>query len=59
VTGVDVPGYASLMVVVLFLGGIQLFFMGLMGEYVGRIYMEVKDRPIYVVAQEIGFDEKH
>ena len=58
-TGVDVPGYASLMVVVLFLGGIQLFFMGLMGEYVGRIYMEVKDRPIYVVAQEIGFDEKH
>lgn len=58
-TGVDVPGYASLMVVVLFLGGIQLFFMGLMGEYVGRIYMEVKDRPIYVVAQEIGFGEKH
>ena len=57
-TGVDVPGYASLMVVVLFLGGIQLFFMGLMGEYVGRIYMEVKDRPIYVVAQEIGFDNK-
>lgn len=57
-TGVDVPGYASLMVVVLFLGGIQLFFMGLMGEYVGRIYMEVKDRPIYVVAQEIGFGKK-
>ena len=56
-TGVDVAGYASLMVVVLFLGGIQLFFMGLMGEYVGRIYMEVKDRPIYVVAQEIGFDD--
>ncbi len=58
-TGVDVAGYASLMVVVLFLGGIQLFFMGLMGEYVGRIYLEVKDRPIYVVAQEIGFGEKH
>jgi glycosyltransferase involved in cell wall biosynthesis len=58
VTGIDVPGYASLMVVVLFLGGIQLFFMGLMGEYVGRIYMEVKDRPIYVVAQEIGFGKK-
>lgn len=57
-TGVDVPGYASLMVVVLFLGGIQLFFMGLMGEYVGRIYMEVKDRPIYVVAKEIGFGKK-
>ncbi|VUD64824.1 putative glycosyltransferase [Thalassocella blandensis] len=55
VMGVDVPGYASLMVVMLFLGGIQLFFMGLMGEYIGRIYMEVKNRPIYVVAQEVGF----
>ena len=55
VMGVDVPGYASLMVVMLFLGGIQLFFMGLMGEYIGRIYMEVKNRPIYIVAQEVGF----
>ena len=56
-TEVDVPGYASIMVVMLFLGGIQLFFMGLMGEYVGRIYTEVKDRPIYVVAEEIGFGD--
>ena len=59
ITGIDVPGYASVMVVVLFLGGVQLFFMGLMGEYIGRIYMEVKDRPIYVVAQEIGFDNEN
>lgn len=58
-TGVDVPGYASLLVVVLFIGGIQLFFLGLMGEYIGRIYKEVKNRPIYYVAEEIGFDKTH
>ncbi len=55
ITGVDVPGYASLMIVVLFIGGVQLFFMGLMGEYIGRIYKEVKNRPIYLVEQQIGF----
>lgn len=53
--GADVPGYASLMSIMLFVGGIQLFFMGLMGEYIGRIYKEVKNRPIYYVAEEIGF----
>lgn len=59
ITGVDTPGYASLMVVMLFLGGIQLFFMGLMGEYIGRIYMEVKNRPIYLVAETSGFKEDY
>lgn len=57
-TGVDVPGYASLMVVVLFMGGIQLFFLGLLGEYIGRIYKEVKNRPIYMVDKALGFDGK-
>lgn len=56
-TGVDVPGYASLMVVMLFLGGIQLFFLGLLGEYIGRIYKEVKNRPIYMVDKALGFGE--
>lgn len=54
--GVDVPGYASLLVIVLFLGGIQLFFMGLLGEYIGRIFKEVKNRPIYVVDKLLGFE---
>ena len=54
--GVDVPGYASLLVAVLFLGGIQLFFLGMLGEYIGRIYKEVKNRPIYVVDKTLGFD---
>ena len=55
--GIDVPGYASLMVAVLFVGGVQLFFLGLLGEYIGRIYKEVKNRPLYVVEKTIGFDE--
>jgi len=47
--GVDVPGYASLLVVVLFLGSLQLIALGLLGEYIGRIYDESKRRPIYIV----------
>lgn len=45
--GADVPGYPSLMVVVLLLGGIQLFFIGILGEYLGRIFNETKARPLY------------
>lgn len=49
VLGPDLPGYASLMSVVLFLGGIQLVALGLIGEYVGRIFLETKARPTYTV----------
>ena len=50
-----VPGWASILVVVSFLGGVQLTLMGMLGLYVGRIYEEVKERPIYVVRETIGF----
>jgi glycosyltransferase involved in cell wall biosynthesis len=49
VMGVDLPGYASMMVTILFMGGLQLISMGIMGEYIARIYSEVKGRPIFVI----------
>ncbi len=52
--GVDTPGYASLMVVTLFLGGTQLLFIGLLGEYISKIYNEVKNRPIYIISSIYG-----
>lgn len=46
--GIDVPGYATTLIITLFLGGIIEFSVGILGEYIGRIYMESKDRPIYL-----------
>jgi glycosyltransferase involved in cell wall biosynthesis len=54
--GVDVPGYASIMVAVLFLGGLNLLSLGVIGEYLGRVYTEAKGRPLYIIDEAIGFD---
>ena len=52
VFGVETPGYASTMVMILFLGGIQLMGIGIMGEYIGRLYKEAKRRPVYILEGE-------
>ena len=51
-------GWASLFVAVLFMGGIQLVSLGIIGEYLGRIYTEVKRRPLYIVQERLGFEAK-
>ncbi len=51
--GIDVPGYASIMVMILFLSGIQLLTIGILGEYIGRIFGESKNRPLYFIQEKI------
>jgi len=58
ILGIDVPGYASLMVAVLFFGGIQMITLGVFGAYLGRVFNEVKGRPLFVVRQRVGFEEE-
>ncbi|MEA2839256.1 MAG: polyisoprenyl-phosphate glycosyltransferase [Methylobacteriaceae bacterium] len=52
--GVDVPGFATLIVSLTFFSGIQLLSLGVLGEYIGRIFAEVKRRPLYLIAERIG-----
>lgn len=54
--GKDVPGYASLLVSILFMGGIELIFIGILGIYIGKTYNESKNRPIYIEKETQGFD---
>ncbi|WP_348945911.1 glycosyltransferase family 2 protein [Chitinibacter sp. FCG-7] len=53
-----VPGWAEIMVAILFLGGVQLLCIGILGEYVGRTYNEIKRRPLYVVQDRLGFPDE-
>jgi dolichol-phosphate mannosyltransferase len=53
-----VRGWASLFVAVLFMGAVQLVFLGVIGEYVGRIYREAKRRPLYFVEERLGFEAR-
>lgn len=56
IMGVDVPGYASTLVLLLFFSGLNMIGLGILGEYVGRIFTEVKRRPLYLIKQTIGFE---
>lgn len=58
VLGQTVPGWASLMCLTALIGGLILFSLGIIGEYVGKIYEEIKGRPVYIVAEEINFEHK-
>jgi dolichol-phosphate mannosyltransferase len=52
-----VPGWASTVVIILFLGGVQLFSIGMLGEYIGRVYDEVRNRPLYIIDDSDGADD--
>lgn len=52
-----VPGWTLIFIAVMLIGGLQFIFLGVMGEYIGRIYSEAKDRPLYLVMEELGFDQ--
>ena len=58
VFGRVVPGWTTLMAAVLFLGGVQLIVVGIIAEYIGRIYVEVQQRPLYLIKEKIGFSKK-
>lgn len=54
----DVPGWASIMVAVLFIGGVQLISVGILGQYIARIYDEVKQRPKFIIKRTIGLEKE-
>lgn len=56
--GIDVPGYATIIVLILLLGGLILFSLGIMGEYLARMYVEVKNRPIYIEKEHLENNKK-
>ena len=56
--GTDVPGFPSLIISVMFFAGMQLLSLGIIGEYLGRMYEEMKGRPLYLVSEELGIDRE-
>ena len=57
IVGIDVPGYATIIVLILLLGGMQLFCIGIIGEYVGRTFEQSKQRPLYLTKETLGCDK--
>lgn len=56
--GIEIPGYATIIVLILFLGGIQLLCIGIIGEYVGKIFEQSKQRPIYVAKEYLSYEQE-
>jgi len=56
---ITMPGWASILIAVVFFGGVQLFTIGIIGEYIGRIYDETKNRPLYIIEDEVNFEKKN
>lgn len=57
--GIPTPGYATIVVLILFLGGMQLFCLGLLGEYMAKVYIQVKNRPIYIFKKHLTKDKQN
>ncbi|MBN1916801.1 MAG: hypothetical protein JW889_02740 [Verrucomicrobia bacterium] len=57
ISGEPLPGWTSLIMVVLLLGGVQLITLGIIGEYIAKIYLETKKRPLYVVDETVGMED--
>ncbi len=57
IAGIDIPGYATIIVLILFLGSMQLFCIGIIGEYVGRTFEQSKERPIYIAKEIMEYDK--
>ena len=57
IAGIDVPGYATTIILILFLGGMQLFCLGIIGEYVGRTFEQTKNRPVYLTKEILNYEE--
>lgn len=54
--GIDVPGHATIVTLILLIGGIQLFFLGILGEYISKMYIQEKNRPIYITRETLGIE---
>ena len=58
IAGIDIPGYATIIMLILFLGGMQLFCIGIIGEYVGRTFEQSKNRPVYIPREILSYEDK-